>query len=115
MMFALLPWILAAAAGPSLPQAAPDLEAPAATARLESITPDLDGRGGELVTRAIALDGGRSSFVFGGKHCREHRVDAVVLAQLFEALRARQGLHLRGIAKGGVQCLAQVTFFAPEA
>lgn len=115
MTHPVLAWILAAAAAAPTP-VAPELEAPIATARLESISPDLDGRGGTLVTRAIALDGGRSTFAFGGKHCREHRVEAGVLAQLFEALRTRQGVSVTAAAgTGGVQCLGRVTFYAPDA
>lgn len=114
MTYLVLQWILAAPVSSSA--AAPDtLDAPVATARIESITPDLDGRGGTLTTRAIALDGGRDAFEFGGKRCREHRVEAGVLAQLFEAMRKRQGVTVTGAMANGVQCLAQVTFFAPDA
>lgn len=116
MTHPVLAWILAAAAAAPSSPVAPELEAPVATARLESISPDLDGRGGTLVTRAIALDGGRTTYAFGGKHCREHRVEAGVLAQLFEALRTRQGVSVTAVAgSGGVQCLGRVTFYAPEA
>jgi hypothetical protein len=58
MLHHVLQWILAAQ--PLAAAAAPSaLDAPIATARIESISPDLDGKGGTLITRAIALDGGR--------------------------------------------------------
>lgn len=109
MLRLVLQWTLTAHA-----DVPPALEAPVATARIESITADLDGRGGSLMTRAIALDGARASFAFGGKACREHRVDPGVLTQLFEAMRTRQGVTVTGVEVGGVTCLGKVTFFAPE-
>jgi hypothetical protein len=107
MLHLVLQWILAADATPSA------LDAPVATARIETISPDLDGRGGTLTVRAIALDGGRETFAFGGKRCR--KLDAVVLAQLFAAMRERQGVTVSGAGGGAAPCLAQVTFFAPDA
>jgi hypothetical protein len=114
MLQIVLQWILAADAAAPL-AAAPAIDAPIATARIESISPDLDGRGGVLTVRAIALDGGRDSFAFGGKRCKAHRIDAAVLTQLFEAMRQRQGVTVTGSGSGDVPCLAQVTFFAPDA
>ena len=109
-----LQWFLATwVAPPTVPSLA--LDAAAATARIESISPDLDGRGGSLTARAIALDGGRTVFTFGGKHCRDHRVEPGVLTQLFEAMRTRQGVTVTAVEVRGVACLEQVTFFAPDA
>ncbi len=97
----------------------PAIDAPGASERIESIAMDVSGPGGTLVTRAIALDGGRSSFAFGGKSCRDHKVEAIVLEQLFEAMRTRQGVRVTGKAPGSggaaVQCLAAITFYAPDA
>ncbi|MBX7077584.1 MAG: hypothetical protein K1X88_00270 [Nannocystaceae bacterium] len=109
MVAPLLALLLAAAhAAPS------ELDAPGATARIESITPALDGRGGTLVLRPIALDGTRTELAFGGKRCRDHRLDAVVVAQLFEALRTRQGVTATAepSVDGGPACLRAITFFA---
>jgi len=98
---------------------APAIDAPVASERIESIAMDVTGPGGTLVTRAIALDGGRSTFAFGGKTCRDHKLEAIVLEQLFEAMRARQGVRVTGklVGSGGaaVQCLAAITFYAPDA
>lgn len=109
MLHIVLQWILAAEAAPSA------LDAPVATARIESITPDLDGRGGTLTVRAIALDGGRETFAFGGKQCRAYKIEAAVLTQLFDAMRQRQSVSVTGTGGGEAPCLAQVTFFAPDA
>lgn len=116
MLQLVLPWFLAAA--PSLPKptqpVAPELDAPTATERLESIAPDPDGRGGTVVARSIVLDGGRSTLVYGGKHCP--RLDATVVGQLFEALRNGQGVAITARSgRAGVQCLERVTFYAPDA
>ena len=90
-----------------------------ATERIESITLDVAGQGATLVTRAIALDGGRASFVVGGKACREHKLEAAVLEQMFAAMRARLGVRVTGVVVGrgeqSVQCLGAITFFAPDA
>jgi len=114
MLHLVLQWILAAQ--PPHGAAAPSsLDAPLATARIESISPDLDGRGGTLTTRSIALDGSRGTYGFGGKRCRAHKIEAAVLTQLFEAMRQRQGVTVTAVGGGDVPCLAQVTFFAPDA
>lgn len=114
MLHLVLQWILAAQPLPAAAATTP-LDAPIATARIESISPDLDGRGGTLTTRAIALDGSREMFAFGGKRCRAHKIEEAVLTQLFEAMRQRQGVTVTAAGGGDVPCLAQVTFFAPEA
>jgi hypothetical protein len=97
----------------------PAIDAPVPTDRIESIAMEMGGPGGTVVTRAIALDGGRARYVFGGRTCREHKVEPVVLEQMFEAMRARQGVRVSGKIVGtgetAVQCLASITFFAPEA
>lgn len=94
---------------------APAIDAPVASERIESIAMDVSGPGGTLVTRAIALDGGRATYAFGGRACRDHKVEAVVLEQMFEAMRARQGVRVTGKHVGEVQCLAAITFYAPDA
>lgn len=115
MLALLLHVLLAAGPGPSDALSG----APVATDRIESITVDVAGQGATLVTRAIALDGGRASFVVGGKACREHKLEAAVLEQMFAAMRVRQGVRVTGSAVGrgeqAVQCLAAITFFAPDA
>lgn len=93
----------------------PAIDAPVASERIESIAMETSGPGGTLVTRAIALDGGRSTYAFGGKVCRDHKVEPVLLEQMFEAMRARQGVRVTGKSVGEVQCLAAITFYAPEA
>ncbi len=108
MTHTVLPWILMAAAASPVA-----LDHPVATAHIESISPDVDGGGGTIVTRAIALGGDRERYAFGGKQCRGHRVDATVLAELFAAMRGGGGVTITGVAVGDVQCLGQVTFFAP--
>ena len=91
------------------------IDAPVPSERIESIAMDVSGPGGTLVTRAIALDGGRSTYAFGGRACRDHKVEPVLLEQMFEAMRARQGVRVTGKSVGEVQCLAAITFYAPEA
>ncbi len=107
----LLALLLAAAhAAPS------ELDAPGPAARIESITPALDGRGGSMVLRPIALDGARTELAFGGKRCRDHRIEPVVLTQLFDALRTRQGVTatVEPSVDGGPACLRAITFFAAD-
>ncbi|MBC8071123.1 MAG: hypothetical protein IAG13_22550 [Deltaproteobacteria bacterium] len=115
MLPLLLHVLLAAGPGPSDALSG----APVATDRIESIAVDMAGQAATLVTRAIALDGGRSSFVLGGKACREHKLEPAVLEQMFAAMHARLGVRVAGIAVGrgeqAVQCLAAITFFAPGA
>jgi len=95
----------------------PAIDAPVATDRIESIA--VAGAGGTVVTRAIALDGGRARYEFGGRACREHKVEPVVLEQMFAAMRARHGVRVTATTVGrgddAVQCLAAITFFAPDA
>jgi hypothetical protein len=115
----MLAFLLHVLAATGVAPAASPLGAPVANDRIESIAMDLAGPGGTVVTRAIALDGGRASFEFGGRVCREHRIDAVVLEQMFAAMRARHGVRVTGklVGRGeqAVQCLAAITFFSPDA
>lgn len=100
------------------PAAAPSaLDAETATERIESIALDASGKGGVVTTRTIALGGTPTRYAFGPGHCRGHRLDAVMLEQMFAALRARQGVRVTAEpvrAEGVPACLVRVTFFAPE-
>jgi hypothetical protein len=66
-----------------------------------------------VTTRSIQLDGGVHRHAFGTGACRAHKVEGVLLEQMFAALRARQAVHIDATDTDAA-CLERVTFFSPD-
>ncbi|MBK6915862.1 MAG: hypothetical protein IPH07_00540 [Deltaproteobacteria bacterium] len=111
MSLHLVGWLIALGTAP-----ADGLDAPGPASRIESITPDLDGKGGVMLVQPFALADSRARFAYGAKRCHGAKIDAAVVEQMFQAMRTRQGVTVVAAARESapdLPCLGEITFFAP--